>query len=101
MQRIALIAALSGAFLAACAQTDAPPPANSASYNDRINAAVEDDPDVRVCEMREVPGSIIPKKVCMTRAEKEAQRKQAADSVGESQRNALRTCTAGAGCGGG
>ena len=106
MFRPALILTLSLGCVAACAQNPGTQASSANASPARtevasVSKSKDSDPNERVCEKREVPGSIIPQKVCMTRAEKEELRKQAQESVNSSQRSSLRTCTAGAGCGGG
>ena len=76
------------ALLAACATTD-----DGTSQNARVaaNANVEPgSPDEMVCTNERMTGQMIPRRVCMTRAEREALRRDAVESFDDETTRNLR-----------
>lgn len=57
------------------------------------------DPDEMICEYQKVKGSIIRRRVCMTRAERQLRRDDSQDASREIQNQSLRSCAAGSSCG--
>ena len=83
-----LAAAGAAALLAACATTD-----DGTSQNAQVaaNANVESgSPDEMVCTNERVTGQMIPRRVCMTRAEREALRRAAEDAFQDQSTRNLR-----------
>lgn len=89
MQVTKLLAAAGlAAILAACATTE-----NGTSQNDMVaaNQDVEPgSPDEMICRNERVTGQMIPRRVCMTRAEREALQRDASETFDDESARNLR-----------
>ncbi|WP_233350175.1 hypothetical protein [Henriciella mobilis] len=97
--------ALAGLCLAATACTSGPQRANTGGaanfkVTPQLRAELEQqglDPDERVCRTEDQIGSIIPKRICATRAAWYAKTKASQEGTAEIQRDALQTRAPGSG----
>lgn len=88
-----LSAAAFALSLAACASTQ-----DTASQDMRVAANTQGGgPDEMVCENERVTGQLIPRRVCMTRSEREALRRDAVESFDEETTRNLRVGDPGGG----
>jgi hypothetical protein len=72
-------------LLSACTMTNGSGSAATAMASSAQPGAVNGDEDALICERVRVTGTRIPKKVCMTRAQREAQYQQAQEDIRDMQ----------------
>ena len=91
-----LLAAATCALLSACAGLEV---REARTDETQLAGGEPGSPDEMICKQEKVAGSVIRKRVCMTRAERDAIKEESASGVRGAQGQGRTGCAAGASCG--